>query len=137
MATITVKSVKTNRTVSFDYAIGENLEEMVGLFGEAAVKDLAQAQLVIRVQAATRNALDALVTPDRKPVKPGTEVPADALPQFTEDQAIATGQGFQPGTGRVGRVASPEKAKAAVENALKKGILTREQILAMLAESGS
>lgn len=54
---VTAKKDGSEGNVSFDF--GENLEEMVGLFGEGVTFSNARAQMKIGLQAAMRRRLEA------------------------------------------------------------------------------
>lgn len=52
-----VATSKGNRTVEVDYHFGDNLEEMIELFGSTCVYDAALDQLVIRLQSVVRSGI--------------------------------------------------------------------------------
>lgn len=111
---ITVKSPKTDRSVTYEKNFGKDLEESVALFGADVVHSIFVAQAVIRSQAAARNVLD-----DGE--KGGTE-------------AITAGQSYTPGAVRKSGGSGKSDPIAKLAAKIQAGELTKEQLLEMLAK---
>ena len=110
-ATITVKSPKTGREVSFERDFGSTVEESVQLFGAEVVHSVFTAQATIRAQGAARSVLDK----DDK----------------STEEAVKAGETYTPGGVRRGG-GSKKDPFSVLAAKINSGQLSQEEILAEL-----
>lgn len=65
MVEVTAKAPKVEKEATVNYNFGENLGEMVDLFGEDVVRNYAERQMTIQLQANIRRLLEAGQTPEQ------------------------------------------------------------------------
>lgn len=114
---ITTKSKSTDREITFDYPLGENLAEAIERFGEAVVWDTFTAAAKVRVQSIARTQLND--------------------PETTEEAAIEAAQAYRLGERkeRKPRAASVTltRAKEKIAAAVAAGELSLEELQATIA----
>jgi len=120
---ISVRSPKTQRSVTLSRNFGATLAEAVDMFGEECVFGIYHRQVKIACQQRVRSALDAKNE--------------DGSLKYTEDEAIQAGLEFDPTVVRKGggpRKDPLEKLKEDVKNGKRSKEDLRAAIEAMLAD---
>ena len=114
MATITVNSKKTNRSITIERELPNTLDEAVEAYGAEVVLKYFNDKFTVGIQNAARNVLNDAEQPD--------------------SAAIEAGLGFTPGVRTRGSGVSVQKAFQTVAEQIATGVLSLEDLQRMIEE---